>query len=82
MCDRISFYNYFHFRNKRVNQFNDPQNDSKVLLLSLRAGGIGLNLIGANHLIFVEPHWNPALELQARDRIYRMGQTKPVTIYK
>lgn len=52
------------------------------MLLSLTAGGIGLNLCGANHLLFIDPHWNPQLESQAQDRIYRMGQKKPVTIYK
>lgn len=52
------------------------------MLLSLTAGGVGLNLVGANHLFFVDPHWNPQLENQAQDRIYRMGQKKPVTIYK
>lgn len=54
----------------------------KILLLSLTAGGVGLNLCGANHLFFLDPHWNPQLESQAEDRIYRIGQTKPVTIYR
>lgn len=52
------------------------------MLLSLVAGGVGLNLTGANHLILVDPHWNPQLESQAFDRIYRVGQSKPVKIYK
>lgn len=52
------------------------------MLLSLGAGGVGLNLVGANHMILVEPHWNPQLEAQACDRLYRLGQEKPVTIYK
>lgn len=54
----------------------------QVMLLSLTAGGVGLNLIGGNHLIVMDPHWNPQLELQAHDRIYRMGQKKSVHIYK
>lgn len=54
----------------------------QILLLSLTAGGTGLNLCGANHLFFIDPHWNPQLESQAEDRIYRIGQTKPVTIYR
>lgn len=54
----------------------------QVMLLSLVAGGVGLNLTGANHLILVDPHWNPQLEAQAFDRVYRVGQTKPVKIYK
>lgn len=52
------------------------------MLLSLTAGGVGLNLIGANYIIIMDPHWNPQLELQAQDRIYRVGQTKPVRMYK
>lgn len=56
--------------------------DNQVLLLSLVAGGVGLNLVGANHLIFIEPHWNPQLEIQAQDRVYRLKQTKDVVIYK
>ncbi|XP_037729612.1 transcription termination factor 2 [Drosophila subpulchrella] len=65
-----------------VNQFNDPKNPKRVLLLSLTAGGVGLNLIGANHLLLLDLHWNPQLEAQAQDRIYRVGQKKDVIIYK
>ncbi|XP_016954041.1 transcription termination factor 2 isoform X2 [Drosophila biarmipes] len=65
-----------------VNQFNDPNNPKRVLLLSLTAGGVGLNLIGANHLLLLDLHWNPQLEAQAQDRIYRVGQKKDVIIYK
>uniref|UniRef100_A0A1I7SZ69 Helicase C-terminal domain-containing protein n=1 Tax=Caenorhabditis tropicalis TaxID=1561998 RepID=A0A1I7SZ69_9PELO len=52
------------------------------MLLSLTAGGVGLNLTGGNHLIMVDLHWNPALEQQACDRIYRMGQKKEVFIHR
>jgi len=52
------------------------------LLLSLTAGGVGLNLVAANHLFLVDIHWNPQLEAQACDRIYRVGQTKTVNVYK
>ncbi|KAH8241297.1 hypothetical protein KR032_007452, partial [Drosophila birchii] len=65
-----------------VNQFNDPNNNKRVLLLSLTAGGVGLNLVGANHLLLLDLHWNPQLEAQAQDRIYRVGQKKNVIIYK
>ncbi|XP_043651643.1 transcription termination factor 2 [Drosophila teissieri] len=65
-----------------VNQFNDRNNQKRVLLLSLTAGGVGLNLIGANHLLLLDLHWNPQLEAQAQDRIYRVGQKKNVIIYK
>jgi transcription termination factor 2 len=54
----------------------------QIMLLSLTAGGVGLNLIGGNHLFLLDPHWNPQLEAQAFDRIYRVGQTKSVHIYK
>lgn len=52
------------------------------MLLSLAAGGVGLNLTGGNHMIIFDSHWNPQLEAQAQDRIYRLGQTKEVIIYK
>ena len=54
----------------------------KVFLLSLHAGGVGLNLTHADHVIFCDPWWNPYVELQAEDRAYRMGQDKPVTIHR
>ena len=63
------YYYYWHF-------------SLQVMLLSLSAGGVGLNLIGGNHLFLLDPHWNPQLEAQAFDRIYRVGQTKPCHIYK
>ena len=53
-----------------------------VFLISLKAGGVGLNLTAADTVIHVDPWWNPASEAQASDRAYRIGQTKPVTIYK
>lgn len=52
------------------------------MLLSLTAGGVGLNLVGGNHLFLVDLHWNPQLEMQAQDRIYRVGQKKNVNVYK
>ena len=51
-------------------------------MLSLHAGGVGLNLTKADHVIFCDPWWNPFVELQAEDRAYRMGQEKPVTIHR
>ncbi|KAI8044407.1 hypothetical protein M5D96_000565 [Drosophila gunungcola] len=57
-------------------------NDKRVLLLSLTAGGVGLNLNVANHMLMVDLHWNPQLERQAQDRIYRYGQNKPTFIYR
>ncbi|KHN71317.1 Transcription termination factor 2, partial [Toxocara canis] len=69
-------------RQPRVNSFNTIGAGAQVMLLSLTAGGVGLNLVGGNHLFLVDLHWNPALEQQACDRIYRMGQTKNVFIHK
>ena len=63
--------------------FQSPGKTSPtVMLLSLRAGGVGLNLTAANHLLLLDPAWNPASEWQCFDRIHRLGQTKNVFIYK
>lgn len=59
-----------------------PPTCPQVMLLSLQAGGVGLNLVGANHLFIVDMHWNPALEQQASDRCHRVGQTRDVQIHK
>ena len=53
-----------------------------VFLLSLKAGGTGLNLTRADHVIHVDRWWNPAVEEQATDRAHRIGQTKPVQVHK
>ncbi|KAG7198793.1 hypothetical protein KM043_001771 [Ampulex compressa] len=65
-----------------MDSFNDKTSGPRILLLSLTAGGVGLNLVGGNHLLMIDIHWNPQLETQAQDRIYRFGQTKDVFIYK
>ncbi|KEP49229.1 SNF2 family DNA-dependent ATPase [Rhizoctonia solani 123E] len=54
----------------------------EILLVSLRAGGVGLNLTAARRVYLMDPYWNPAVENQAVDRIHRLGQTKPVTTIK
>ena len=54
----------------------------EVFLISLKAGGIGLNLTAADYVIHLDPWWNPAVEDQASDRAHRIGQTRPVTIYR
>lgn len=69
-------------RTAMVEQFNSPHRDTFVLLLSARAGGIGLNLIGGNRLILFDPDWNPAVDRQAMARVWREGQRKPVFIYR
>ena len=56
--------------------------DGDVFLISLTAGGVGLNLTAADYVIHMDPWWNPAVEDQASDRAHRIGQTRPVTIYR
>lgn len=68
-------------RQKYAEDFN-TKSGVKIMLLSLKAGGVGLNLVGANHLFLLDLHWNPALEMQACDRIHRVGQQKDVVIHK
>lgn len=53
-----------------------------IMLLSLKAGGTGLNLTAADHVFLVDPWWNPAVEDQAADRVHRIGQDKPVLVYR
>nr|XP_057938990.1 transcription termination factor 2 [Doryrhamphus excisus] len=65
-----------------VEEFNTDPGGPQVMLVSLCAGGVGLNLVGGNHLFLIDMHWNPALEDQACDRIYRVGQRKDVTIHR
>ncbi len=68
----------------RVNIANEFNNDEsiKVCVISLKAGGTGLNLTGANIVIHLDPWWNYSKEAQASDRVYRIGQTKDVKVYK
>jgi SNF2 family DNA or RNA helicase len=67
-------------RQQRVNAFQNGEGD--VFLISLKAGGSGLNLTAADYVIHMDPWWNPAVEEQAYDRAHRMGQKRPVTIYR
>jgi superfamily II DNA or RNA helicase len=67
-------------RERRVAAFQEGEGD--VFLISLKAGGTGLNLTGADYVIHLDPWWNPAAEDQASDRAHRIGQRRPVTIYK
>ena len=52
-----------------------------VVLVSLKAGGVGLNLTAANHAHICDPWWNPSVEEQAADRVHRLGQRRPVQIH-
>lgn len=74
-------------RQRLVDRFNDKTNYVRgvspfVFLLSSKAGGCGLNLIGANRLVLMDPDWNPAVDQQACARIWREGQTKSVYIFR
>ncbi|KAI8977963.1 P-loop containing nucleoside triphosphate hydrolase protein [Pilobolus umbonatus] len=69
-------------RQKVVDRFNDPEGTEFILLLSSKAGGCGLNLIGANRLVLFDPDWNPAADQQALARIWRDGQKKECYIYR
>jgi superfamily II DNA or RNA helicase len=67
-------------RKKRVDDFQSGSGD--LFLISLKAGGVGLNLTAADYVIHMDPWWNPAVEDQASDRAHRIGQLRPVTIYR
>jgi len=67
-------------RKERVDAFQDGEGE--LFLISLKAGGSGLNLTAADYVIHMDPWWNPAVENQASDRAHRIGQTRPVTIYR
>ena len=68
-------------RMKQVDRFQEDEN-IPVFLISLKAGGTGLNLTGADVVVHFDPWWNPAAEAQATDRAHRIGQKKQVTVYK
>ncbi len=68
-------------RQKAVSNFQE-KNDTPFFLISLKAGGLGLNLTNADYVFLIDPWWNPAVERQAVDRTHRIGQTKSVFIYK
>ncbi|MCK9450116.1 MAG: DEAD/DEAH box helicase [Bacteroidales bacterium] len=67
-------------REKAIDNFQNGKSD--LFLISLKAGGVGLNLTAADYVIHMDPWWNPAVEDQASDRAHRIGQTRPVTIYR
>ena len=67
-------------RQERIDRFQAGEGD--VFLISLKAGGVGLNLTAADYVIHLDPWWNPAVEDQASDRAHRIGQTRPVTVYR
>uniref|UniRef100_A0A3Q2ZRC8 RAD54 homolog B n=1 Tax=Kryptolebias marmoratus TaxID=37003 RepID=A0A3Q2ZRC8_KRYMA len=69
-------------RQRLVDTFNSPHSPNFLFLLSSKAGGVGLNLIGASHLVLYDIDWNPANDIQAMARVWRDGQKKTVHIYR
>ena len=67
-------------RQQRIEAFQSGE--GQFFLISLKAGGVGLNLTEADYVIHMDPWWNPAVEDQATDRAHRIGQEKPVTVYR
>ena len=69
-------------RQKMIDDFQEATGKNPILLLSLKAGGVGLNLTAATHVFHFDRWWNPAVENQATDRAYRIGQTRTVQVHK
>lgn len=67
-------------RTEEVSAFQEG--DASIFLISIKAGGVGLNLTAADTVVIYDPWWNPAVERQAMDRAHRIGQDKPVFVYK
>lgn len=80
-CERIDGHVAINERQFIVDEFSNIAG-SGALILNPRAGGTGLNITAANHVIHYNPEWNPAIEDQATARAYRRGQTRPVTIHR
>jgi len=68
-------------RERAIERFQNDDN-CRVFLISLKAGGVGLNLTAADYVYIVDPWWNPAVEQQAIDRTHRIGQTKNIFAYR
>ena len=69
-------------RERMISEFQDPESEPSVFILSLKAGGVGITLTKANHVFHFDRWWNPAVEDQATDRAFRIGQTKNVLVHK
>ncbi|KAI3722793.1 hypothetical protein L2E82_33882 [Cichorium intybus] len=69
-------------RRQQIQDFNDVKSNYRIFLLSTRAGGLGINLTAADTCILYDSDWNPQMDLQAMDRCHRIGQTKPVHVYR
>ena len=69
-------------REQLIERFQSPESNSRIFVLSLKAGGVGLNLTAANHVFHYDRWWNPAVENQATDRAFRIGQNRTVYVHK
>ena len=69
-------------RERMISEFTQKESTKFIFLLSTRAGGLGLNLMTSDTVILYDSDWNPQVDLQAMDRVHRIGQTKPVLIYR
>lgn len=81
-CLRLDGTISINKRQKLVDSFNDPSSSLFIFLLSSKAGGCGINLIGANRLVLIDPDWNPAADQQALARVWRDGQKKDCFVYR
>ncbi len=88
--EQVQHYNTYYLhggtnvvrREQMVSEFQDPETEPSLFILSLRAGGVGLNLTKANHVFHFDRWWNPAIEDQASDRAFRIGQRRNVFVHK
>ncbi|OWZ13129.1 DNA excision repair protein [Phytophthora megakarya] len=81
-CTRLDGTTGVAERQQRLDAFNAPDSELFAFLLTTRAGGIGVNLVGADRVVVFDPDWNPSTDVQARERAWRIGQQKPVTVYR
>ena len=80
-CERYDGSMSADARNDAINRFTDKPN-TKIMLISLKAGNSGLNLVAASRVIILDPFWNPFIEMQAVDRAHRIGQQRPVEVHR
>lgn len=79
---RIDGDTSLELREEYIQEFTKPNSEIFLFLLSTRAGGLGLNLMTADTVVLYDSDWNPQVDLQAMDRVHRIGQTKPVLVYR